>query len=72
MHYLMKNYIRSPGFTKDIDASRKKAMKMLKDAGADGLEFTYSNRAVSHPYDHIAIWLMSEWKTMWIKTKNDD
>jgi peptide/nickel transport system substrate-binding protein len=58
-----------PGFTKDIDASRKKAMKMLKDAGADGLEFTYSNRAVSHPYDHIAIWLMSEWKKCGLKPK---
>lgn len=58
-----------PGFTKDIDASRKKAMKMLKDAGAEGLEFTYSNRAVSHPYDHIAIWLMSEWKKCGLNPK---
>ena len=58
-----------PGFTKDIDASRKKAMAMLKEAGAEGLEFTYSNRAVSHPYDHIAIWLMSEWKKCGLKPK---
>jgi len=58
-----------PGFTKDIDASRKKAKQMLKDAGAEGLEFTYSNRAVSHPYDHIAIWLMSEWKKCGLKPK---
>ncbi len=58
-----------PGFTKDIASSRKKAMKMLKEAGADGLEFTYSNRAVSHPYDHIAIWLMSEWKKCGLKPK---
>ena len=58
-----------PGFQKDIAASRKKAMQMLKEAGAEGLEFTYSNRAVSHPYDHIAIWLMSEWKKCGLKPK---
>jgi len=44
-------------------------MQMLKEAGAEGLEFTYSNRAVSHPYDHIAIWLMSEWKKCGLKPK---
>ncbi|MDA0763471.1 MAG: ABC transporter substrate-binding protein [Proteobacteria bacterium] len=58
-----------PGFTKDIASSRKEAMKMLKEAGAEGLEFTYNNRTVSHPYDHIAIWLMSEWKKCGLNPK---
>ena len=39
-----------------------KLKNLLKEAGYEGLKFTYSNRAVAHPYDHIAIWLMSEWK----------
>ena len=50
------------GYGKDAEANRARAKELLKEAGYEGLEFTYSNRAVSHPYDHIAIWLMSEWK----------
>ncbi len=51
-----------PGFRPDIAAERKKAMEMLKEAGAEGLEFRYSNRGVAHPYDHMAIFLISQWK----------
>jgi peptide/nickel transport system substrate-binding protein len=50
------------GYGSDAEANRAEGMRLLKEAGYEGLEFTYSNRAVSHPYDHIAIWLMSEWK----------
>ena len=51
-----------PGFRPDINAERKKAKAMLKAAGAEGLSFRYSNRGVAHPYDHIAIFLISQWK----------
>jgi peptide/nickel transport system substrate-binding protein len=51
-----------PGFGTDIKAERKKAMEMLKAAGQAGLTFRYSNRGVAHPYDHMAIFLISQWK----------
>lgn len=51
-----------PGFGTDIKAERKKAMEMLKAAGHEGLKFRYSNRGVAHPYDHMAIFLISQWK----------
>ena len=51
-----------PGFRPDIKAERKKAMAMLKEAGQEGLTFRYSNRGVAHPYDHMAIFLISQWK----------
>lgn len=51
-----------PGFRPDIKAEREKAKKMLKEAGAEGLTFRYSNRGVAHPYDHMAIFLISQWK----------
>jgi len=53
---------KMPGFRPDIEAERKKAMEMLKEAGAEGLTFRYSNRGVAHPYDHMAIFLISQWK----------
>ena len=51
-----------PGFRPDIKAERAKAMEMLKEAGYEGLTFRYSNRGVAHPYDHMAIFLISQWK----------
>ena len=53
---------KMPGFRPDIEAERKKAMEMLKEAGHEGLTFRYSNRGVAHPYDHMAIFLISQWK----------
>ena len=51
-----------PGFNPDGAAAKEQAMALLKETGNEGLEFAYSNRAVAHPYDQIAIWLISEWK----------
>lgn len=51
-----------PGFRTDINAEREKAKALLKEAGQDGLSFRYSNRGVAHPYDHMAIFLISQWK----------
>jgi peptide/nickel transport system substrate-binding protein len=51
-----------PGFGRDIKANRAKARQLLKEAGYDGLEFVYSSRAVSHPYEQIAIFLIAQWK----------
>lgn len=51
-----------PGFGPDIAANREKAKALLKEAGHEGLAFTYSNRSVPHPYDQMAIYLISQWK----------
>jgi peptide/nickel transport system substrate-binding protein len=50
------------GFSPDINASRAKARKLLKEAGHEGLAFKYSNRGVAHPYDHMGIFLIANWK----------
>jgi peptide/nickel transport system substrate-binding protein len=50
------------GFDRDIKASRAKARKLLKEAGHEGLKFKYSNRGVAHPYDHMGIFLIANWK----------
>lgn len=51
-----------PGFGRDIAANRARAKKLLEEAGHSGLKFKYSNRAVSHPYDQIAIFMIAQWK----------
>jgi peptide/nickel transport system substrate-binding protein len=51
-----------PGFGPDVVANRARAKQLLKESGHEGLAFIYSSRAVPHPYDQIAIYLISQWK----------
>jgi peptide/nickel transport system substrate-binding protein len=51
-----------PGFSPDGAAAKAKAKALLKEAGHEGLTFVYANRATAHPFDQLAVWLISEWK----------
>src|SRR5215475_11698266 len=46
------------GYSKDIAASRAEAKRLLKEAGAENLSFTYKNRGVAMPYEPLAVWLI--------------
>ena len=56
-----------PGFNPDGAAAKKQARALLKEAGHEGLKFSHSNRATQHPFDQVAIWLISEWKKCGLK-----
>src|SRR5580704_13167350 len=49
------------GFWPDIGKSREEAMRLLKEAGAEGLKFELMNRNVDQPYKYVATWLIDEW-----------
>jgi len=57
-----KELEKEAGFGRDMDANRAKAKALLKEAGHANLKFKYSNRAVSHPYEQIAVFLIDQWK----------
>src|SRR5467141_1643436 len=38
------------GYGHDIAANRAEAKRLLKEAGAEGLSFTFKNRGIPHPY----------------------
>ena len=42
------------GYWQDITASRAEAKQLLKEAGAEGLSFTFKNRNVPMPYEPLA------------------
>ena len=42
------------GYWKDINASRAEARKLLKEAGAEGFSFTFTNRGMPMPYEPLA------------------
>jgi peptide/nickel transport system substrate-binding protein len=50
------------GYGKDINASRAEARRLLKEAGAEGLSFTYHNRGIPMPYEPVGVWLIDQWR----------
>jgi peptide/nickel transport system substrate-binding protein len=50
------------GYGRDINASRAEARRLLKEAGAEGLAFTFSNRGLPMPYEPVGVWLIDQWR----------
>jgi peptide/nickel transport system substrate-binding protein len=51
------------GFGKDIEAARKEARRLLREAGVpDGFSFVLTNRALPEPYEPIAVWFIDQWR----------
>jgi peptide/nickel transport system substrate-binding protein len=51
------------GFGKNIDAARKEARKLLKEAGVpEGFSFTLKNRNVREPYEVTGVYVIDQWR----------
>ncbi len=51
------------GFSKDIEASRKEARRLLREANVpEGFSFEMINRPPPMPYETIAVWLIDQWR----------
>ena len=58
------------GYSKDIEASREEARKLLEEAGhADGLDIVFNNRGVDQPYKVVGTWLVDQWKQVGINAE---
>jgi peptide/nickel transport system substrate-binding protein len=49
------------GFWPDIEKSRAEAKGLLKEAGAEGLNFELLNRELDNPFKYLGSWLVDEW-----------
>jgi peptide/nickel transport system substrate-binding protein len=59
------------GYSRDINASRAEAKRLLKEAGQENLSFTLLNRAVPMPYEPVAIWLIDQWRQIGVTVKQN-
>ena len=51
------------GFGKDIEAARKEARRLLKEAGVpEGFSFTLKNRNVREPYEVTGVFVIDQWR----------
>jgi peptide/nickel transport system substrate-binding protein len=59
------------GYGKDINAARAEARKLLKEAGAENLSFTFKNRGIPMPYEPLGIWLLDQWSKIGLTVKQE-
>jgi len=51
------------GFGKNIEAARKEARRLLKEAGVpEGFSFTLKNRNVKEPYEVTGVFVIDQWR----------
>src|SRR5438045_5067429 len=55
------------GYWPDIEKSRAEAKRLLKEAGAEGLQFELLNRNVDQPYKYYGIWVVDQWSKIGLR-----
>ena len=66
-----KDLVQQPGFSKDINASRAEARKLLAAAGVPNLTFTLTNRNVAMPYTPVGVYLIDQWRQVGVNVKHE-
>jgi peptide/nickel transport system substrate-binding protein len=62
---------RLAGYSRDINASRAEARRLLKEAGAENLSFTLKNRGIPMPYEPIGVWLIDQWRQVGLTVRQE-
>ena len=63
--------VKLPGFSKDIEASRAQARKLLKEAGAENLTFKLFNRNVAEPYTPGGVFVIDQWRRIGVNVQHE-
>jgi peptide/nickel transport system substrate-binding protein len=66
-----KELVQYPGWSKDINASRAEARKLLQAAGVPNLSFTFTNRNVAMPYVPVGVFLIDQWRQIGLNVKHE-
>ncbi len=60
-----------PGFSRDIEASREEARRLLAEAGYSDLSFTFTNRTVAMPYTPVGVFLIDQWRQIGVSVEHE-
>ncbi|MGH2609854.1 MAG: ABC transporter substrate-binding protein [Tepidiformaceae bacterium] len=66
-----KELVNYPGWSKDINASRAEARKLLAAAGVPNLAFALTNRNVAMPYTPVGVFLIDQWRQIGVTVKHE-
>lgn len=59
-----------PGYATNMEAARKEAKRLLKEAGAENLKFTLFNRSTPQPYTPTGIFLLDQWRKIGVEVEH--
>jgi peptide/nickel transport system substrate-binding protein len=59
------------GFSRDIEASRAEARRLLEEAGHSNLSFTFTNRNVAMPYTPVGVFLIDQWRQIGVTVEHE-
>jgi peptide/nickel transport system substrate-binding protein len=62
--------VKMPGYSKDIEASRKEARQLLADAGQSNLKFKFHNRNLNDPNVTAAVYLIDQWRQIGVEVEH--
>ena len=63
--------VKLPGFGKDPEQARAEARRLLKEAGAEGLEFKFTNRSGIESYTTGGIYAVDQWRRIGLKATHE-
>jgi peptide/nickel transport system substrate-binding protein len=66
-----KEVLQYSGFSKDVNASRTEARKLLQEAGVPNLTFTLTNRNIAMPYTPVGVFLIDHWRQVGVNVKHE-
>ncbi|HLF38368.1 MAG TPA: ABC transporter substrate-binding protein [Burkholderiales bacterium] len=66
-----KELVQYPGWSKDINASRAEARRLLQEAGMPNLTFTFTNRNIAMPYVPVGVFLIDQWRQIGVNVKHE-
>lgn len=58
-----------PGFSRDINAARAEAKRLLAEAGVPDLKFQFINRGPAMPYAPFALYLIDQWRQVGVQVE---
>ena len=65
-----EDLVKMPGFSKDIEASRTEAKRLLAEAGVPNLKVRLINRTISNLFTPAGIYIIDQWRQIGVETEH--
>ena len=65
-----KDLVKMPGFSKDIEASRAEARRLLAEAGVANLKVKLTNRTIANLFTGGGVYVIDQWRQIGVETEH--
>ena len=65
-----EDLVKMPGFSRDIEASRAEARRLLKEAGVENLKIRLTNRTIANLFTGGGVYVIDQWRQIGVETEH--